>query len=132
MDYEFKKLLAAYLKTIEPKVKKIYTDSVKQGLVTPCFFIIDQGKHGINALLRKQINGRYIVSYIGNERTKVEDALLELDHIGQYTLTEKETEINDDVLQFSFTVSVRFDVDTGEEKMQTIEKGVKMNVEITE
>lgn len=132
MDYEFKKLLAAYLKTIDPKVKKIYTDSVKQGLVTPCFFIIDHGKQGTNALLRKHIDGSYVVSYIGNERIKVEEALLELDHIGQYTLTDKETEINDDVLQFSFTVSVRFDVDTGEEKMQTIEEGVKMNVEITE
>ena len=132
MDYEFKKLLAAYLKTIEPKVKKIYTDSVKQGLVTPCFFIIDQGKQGMNALLRKQINGRYIVSYIGNEHAKVEATLLELNHIGQYTLTDKEIEINDDVLQFSFTVSMRFEVESSEVKMQTIEEGVKMNVEITE
>lgn len=131
MDYEFKRLLAAYLKTIEPKAKKIYTDSVKQGLVTPCFFIIDISKQGTNALLRKNVIGNYVVSYIGDNRESVEESLLLLDCIDCYRLTDKEIEINDDVLQFSFTVSVRYEVLSSEEKMQKIEEGVKMNVEIT-
>lgn len=131
MDYEFKRLLAAYLKTIEPKAKKIYTDSVKQGLVTPCFFIIDINKQGTNALLRKNVIGNYVVSYIGDNRESVEESLLLLDCIDCYRLTDKEIEINDDVLQFSFTVSVRYEVQSSEEKMQKIEEGVKMNVEIT-
>ncbi|HAH93965.1 phage tail terminator family protein [Dielma fastidiosa] len=131
MDYEFKRLLAAYLKSIEPKTKKIYTDSVKQGLVTPCFFIIDISKQGTNALLRKNVIGNYVVSYIGDNRESVEEALLLLDCIDCYRLTDKEIEINDDVLQFSFTVSVRYEVLSSEEKMQKIEEGVKMNVEIT-
>lgn len=131
MDYEFKRLLAAYLKTIEPKAKKIYTDSVKQGLVTPCFFIIDINKQGTNALLRKNVIGNYVVSYIGDNRESVEESLLLLDCIDCYRLTDKEIEINDDVLQFSFTVSVRYEVQSSEEKMQKIEEGVKMNAEIT-
>lgn len=131
MDYEFKRLLAAYLKTIEPKAKKIYTDSVKQGLVTPCFFIIDINKQGTNALLRKNVIGNYVVSYIGDNRESVEESLLLLDCIDCYRLTDKEIEINDDVLQFSFTVSVRYEAQSSEEKMQKIEEGVKMNVEIT-
>lgn len=132
MDYEFKKLLAAYLKTIDPKVKKIYTDSVKQGLVTPCFFIIDNGKQGVNALLMKSVSGSYVVSYIGDDREKIEESLLMLDHIDYYRLTDKEIEINDDVLQFRFNMTVRFEAENSEVEMQVIEEGVKMNVEIAE
>lgn len=126
MVSEIQKCLAKELKLILPRAT-IYIQSMKQGLKLPCFFITRTKMTMMNALIRTNRRISFVISYIGDDQDIIEEALLQLETVDVFHLTNREIEVVDDVLQFSFEIQIREELlDTGVlmEKGK-VEEGVK-------